>query len=103
MTWIVADDTPAPMLRWTTTLTADQPETGPLALGLVKTATVQVEGIFGTAAVELVGSNSGTGYVPLHVVRHQDLELLPPVAYLAARLDLPNEETAVTITVAGHR
>lgn len=102
MAWTVWDDTPAPMLCWTTRLTAAEPEAGPLPLALLKTATAQVSGVFGAGVVELECSN-GPGWVPLRTVRHNELEPVPAAALFTARVVDPDDTTNVQITVAGHR
>lgn len=103
MPWILLEETPAPVMRWEARLTAAAPESDPLSLALVESATVQVEGEFGGATVRLSGSNSGTGYVPFDALRHSDLVAVLPVLYLEATLLDADPTTEVRVTVVGRR
>jgi hypothetical protein len=102
--WAVLDQSPTPMLRWQATLSAADPVSDDLPLGLVVRSTVQVDGFLGASVVEVAGSNSGDGFVPMDVVRHADLVPLPEgVAFLRVSLLEPDAEAAVIVTVAGRR
>jgi hypothetical protein len=104
MAWVVLDESPTPMLRWQASLTAAEPVSTPLPLGLVSDATVQVEGTLGSSVVEVGGSNSGMDFIPMDVVRHADLVPLPRgVAYLRMALLEADPEAVVVVTVAGRR
>lgn len=101
MPWTYDDD--LPILRWSAVLTAAAPMSDPLAL-TVHDASVQIEGDFGPAAVEIAGSNSGDHWVPWCLERHAEILRIPvPTAWLRVTLADADASTAVRITVAGRR
>lgn len=101
MPWDLIEDTPAPVRRWQTRLSAGEPDPGPLSLAIVATATVHVEGVFGEATVRLGGSNSGVTYVPFDALRHSDCVGVLPVLYLEAVVQDADETTDLLVTVVG--
>lgn len=103
MPWTMVDDTPGPMMRWQTRLTAADPDSGPQSLALIDQATVQVEGTFGGATVHLRGSNSGQRFVPFDAIRHDDVVGVLPVLWLEVEALDADDETDVLVTLAGRR
>lgn len=103
MPWKMVEDTQGPMLRWQTALTAAAPDAGCTPLRLIRDATVHVEGEFGAASVEIYGSNSGRGEVPMLYLRTDQIEPVLPVYLLGARVIDADETTDLLVTVAGRR
>lgn len=103
MAWSMIEDTPGPLLRWQARLTAESPDPGPQSLALVAMAVVQLEGAFGAATVEVLGSNSGMDYIPFDARAHSDLVALLPVLYLKTVAVGADATTDVLVTVVGRR
>lgn len=103
MGWRPVEDTPSPAFRLQARLTAASPDAGLTPIAFLQAPTVQIEGEFGTGLVELYGSNSGQGTLPLAVVQAPMLEPVLPVLWLGVRVTDADAETDVVVTVAGRR
>lgn len=104
MTWTLVEDTNAPAMRWQARLTSKEPDSGWQPLMRITTPTLQVEGTFGEAVVEVRGSNSGVSAVTLDIIRIADLVAVPIQAYLLnVRVRDADETTDLIVTLAGRR
>lgn len=102
MAW-VSLETDAPMWRWQTTLTAAAPESGSQSLAIVIGPTLQIEGEYGTATLDVLVSNSDDAYHLLGVYEHPEWVPLPPAYRVRVRVSDADAATALVVTVAGRR
>lgn len=103
MPWDMIEDTLAPLMRWHTRLTEAAPDTGPQSLALITGATVQIEGEFGTALVDVLVSNSEETYQRLDTYQDPALLGLPPAYMVRLTAVGADAATDVRVTVVGRR
>ena len=103
MGWHTLEDTPSPIFRWQARLSAASPTPGMVSLHPVHDATLHAEGEFGGATLEIHGSNSGTGPIPLAHLDAPDLIDLKATLWLGALVTGATDETDILLTVAGRR
>lgn len=99
----VSLETDAPMWRWQTTLTVAEPDSGSQSLAIVTAPTLQIEGEFGTALLDVLVSNSDEGYHRVGVYQDPEWVPLPPAYRVRVRVSDADETTALVVTVAGRR